>query len=110
MVAKGFLASVFDFSFTSFITSKLIRLLYGVAVGVAGLAALVVFTVLVGAGFCQSAAAGVGAIVLGFLVGPLVFFLIALYARVALELTMVMFRIAEHTASIAEAKQRQPAQ
>jgi len=39
--AKGFFEALFDFSFTSFVTSKLVKLLYALAIVAAALGALV---------------------------------------------------------------------
>ena len=98
--AKGLLSALFDFSFTSFITTKLVRVLYGIGIAVSGLVALSI----VAGGLRQGAAAGVGALILG----PLLFLLSVMYARVVLEVLIVIFRIAEHTAEIARQKQGQP--
>lgn len=62
MEQKGFFGSLFDFSFTSLITSKLISVLYILAIICIGIYALF----LIGAGFTRGAAIGVLAII-----GPL---------------------------------------
>lgn len=92
--AKGFVESLFDFSFTFFVTSKIIKMLYGLSIAGAALLALVLIT----AGFNVSA--GTGLFTLIFL-APLVFFLGVIYSRVILELVIVLFRISEHAAEIA---------
>lgn len=97
----GFLGSLFDLSFTSFITTKLIKVLYGLWLAVAGLAALV----LIISGFQGGAGRGVLMLIIG---APLLFFFSALYGRVLMEITIVVFRIAEHTAEIAEQGRRTP--
>jgi len=96
--AKGFFESLFDFSFTSFITSKIIKMLYGLSIAGAALLALVLIT----AGFNVSA--GTGLFTLIFL-APLVFLLGVIYSRVILELVIVLFRISEHAAEIARQTQ-----
>lgn len=91
--AKGLFASLFDFSFTSFVTAKLIKVLYalGIVIGaIVGLFALV-------SAMGQGALAGLGALILV----PLVFLLWVMYLRVVLEVLVVVFRIAENTAEIA---------
>jgi len=90
----GFFASLFDFSFTEFITTKLIKFLYGLGMLLGGVMALG----LIIAGFAQSAIVGILFLVLS----PLVFLLYVIGARVWLELVMVVFRIAEHTEEIAK--------
>jgi len=90
----GFFASLFDFSFTEFITTKLIKFLYGLGMLLGGVMALG----LIIAGFAQSAIMGIVFLVLS----PLVFLLYVIGARVWLELVIIVFRIAEHTAEIAK--------
>ena len=93
--AKGFLGSLFDFSFTHFITSKLIKVLYGLAIAGAGL--MTIFAI--GGAFNSSTIAGVLMLLIG---GPLLFLLYVILARVWLEVLIVIFRISEYTAEIAE--------
>ncbi len=90
----GFFASLFDFSFTEFITPKLIKYLYGVGMLLAGVMALGMII----AGFTAHWAVGI----LVLVISPLVFLLFAIYVRLAMELIIVVFRIAEHTAEIAK--------
>jgi len=90
----GFFASLFDFSFTEFITTKLIKFLYGLGML---LGALMALALIIG-GFAQSAIVGILFLVLS----PLVFLLYVIGARVWLELVIVVFRVAEHTAEIAK--------
>jgi len=91
----GFFQALFDFSFTSFVTTKLIKVLYGLSICAAGLIALILIVV----AFQASPAAGVVALLIG---GPLYFLFIVTVSRVWLEVLMVIFRISEHTAEIAE--------
>ncbi len=92
--AKGFLESLFDFSFTTFVTSKLIKVLYVLSIVCAALGWL--FLIIIG--FTVSTALGVLMLLIG---GPLLFLLSVIYARVLLEIMIVIFRISEHTAEIA---------
>jgi len=92
---EGFLGSLFDFSFTSFVTSKIIKLLYGLSMAGAGI--LCLFLIMTGFGISSS----IGVVTL-LIVAPLAFSILVIYARVTLELIIVMFRISEHTAEIAK--------
>ena len=96
--ARGLLSSLLDLSFTTFITSKLIKLLYAMAIMFAALvaAALLVW------GFSQGAVAGL----LMLVVTPLVFLATVIYARVLLEIMIMVFRMAEHLAEIARQGRR----
>jgi uncharacterized protein DUF4282 len=91
--SASFLSALFDFSFSSFVTPKVIKVLYILIMILAGLAA---------AGFIITAFAfspGAGLITL-IIVAPLFFFItIALY-RITLEFFMVIFRMAEDIAAM----------
>lgn len=100
MEQKGFFGSLFDFSFTSLVTSKLISILYVLAIIGIGVYALF----LIVAGFSRGAAIGVLAII-----GAALFFLLTvIYTRVLLEVLIVIFRIHEHVAEIALQRSREP--
>jgi hypothetical protein len=88
MPTKGFFASLFDVSFTSFITTKIIKFIYVLTLALLGVG----YVVVVLAAFDQSAGFGVLMLVL---IGPLVFLLYAIYSRVLLEFIMAVFRIME---------------
>lgn len=92
---KGFLGALFDFSFTSFVTPKVVKVLYVLIVVVVGLSAL---------GFALSVLAtsvGLGLIVL--LVGaPLYFLVVTALYRITLEFFMVVFRMAQDIRAIRE--------
>ncbi len=87
--SKGFFGSLFDFKFRFFITSKLIRFIYVLAF----LFAILAYLSLVVAAFFESTLMGLLGL---FIVGPIFFFLLLIYARVILELIMVLFSIAEN--------------
>ena len=88
------LHALFDVSFTEFVTPKVIRLLYVLALGGLGLGALF----LVGLSAYQSLLVG-----LGYLIVAAVFFLFfAILIRVVLETALILFRIADNTAEMAE--------
>jgi hypothetical protein len=92
---KGFLGALFDFSFTSFVTPKVVKVLYILIVIVVGLSAL---------GFALTVLAtniGLGLIVL--LIGaPLYFLVVTALYRITLEFFMVIFRMAQDIRAIRE--------
>ena len=90
----GFFASLFDFSFRSFITTRIIQVLYVLAIIAAGFWAVALLV----AGLSQGGATAFFALV-GAIIG---FFLAIIYIRVLLELVIVIFRIGEHTESMAQ--------
>jgi len=96
--AKGFIGALFDFSFTSFITTKLIKFIYILAVVCAALGVLGV----IGTSFYQSATSGL----LMLVISPVIFVLYAVLIRMYLELVIVIFRGAEHLAEIAKNTKR----
>ncbi len=88
------LSSLFDFSFTEFLTPKIAKALYGFSVAILGLVALLI----VGRGLGESLLVG-----LGYLLFAAVLFLFSVTVlRVWLETAVIFFRIAENTAEIAE--------
>jgi hypothetical protein len=96
---KSFFASLFDFSFTTLVTSKVIKLLYALSVVAAGFGAL---GFIIG-GFNNSVALGIVMLIIG---APLYFLIVVIYARVLLEIIMVIFQMAEHVAEIAAQSRR----
>jgi hypothetical protein len=90
MEPKGFLAALFDVSFTSFVTTRIIKVIYVITLVLIGLGALA-FAV---AAFSQSAAGGLFVLLI---VAPLGALLYVIYARVLLEIVIAIFRIMEHT-------------
>jgi hypothetical protein len=91
---KGFFASLFDFSFKEFMTLKLLKILYIIAIIVNGLIAFSL--ILIGL---------VGSPITAFIfliVSPVLFLILTISARVGIEALAVVFRIAENTQSIAE--------
>ena len=86
MDAQGFFKSLFDYSFRSFVTPRIIRILYVLATIMISLWTLLIIL----AAFNVSSGAGVVTLVI---VGPLLFLVSMIYARVVLELVIVFFRI-----------------
>ena len=93
MMEKPFFSSMFDFTFTAFITTRVIKLIFGLAIFFSGLLALM----LVVSAFQTHASFGV----LVLLISPLLFLFYVAAARVALELVIVIFRIHEDIARMA---------
>jgi len=90
----SFLGSLFDFSFSEFVTTRVIKTLFVVAIVMVGLGTIG----LIISGFSKSATMGVFMLLLS----PLFFLLYVLFARIWLELIIVMFRIAENTGRLVE--------
>lgn len=97
---RGFLATLFDFSFDDFLTPGVLKLLYTIGL----LAALFGSLRFIGGGFGRGLWTGIGALLLA----PLLFVVYSLLARVVVELVMVFFRIAEHMETLVEVEGRSP--
>jgi hypothetical protein len=89
---KGFFTQLFDFSFTEFITTKIIKFIYILGMIVTGLATIgiIIFA------FGQSVAVGIVALIFS----PLIFLIYVIVLRVWLEIIIVIFRISENTESL----------
>lgn len=90
--SAGFLGALFDFTFSEFITTRIVKFIYILAIFVAALGCL---GWVLGA-FSHSFIAGLGALI----VAPLGFLLYICVARVWLEIVIVIFRIAESLRTI----------
>jgi Domain of unknown function (DUF4282) len=99
---KGFLRSLFDFSFKSIIASRVIRVLYVLWMMLLALVAIGLTI----AGFEINAA--LGAITL-LILGPLYFLFNLTFTRVFLELVMAIFAIQENTNRISPIEWPSPA-
>ena len=86
----GLIATLFDFSFRTLVTTKLIKLLYALSMALIALVALG----LVALAFSAGAVAGVITLVVLAPVAALVWLV---YVRVALELLIALLRIMENT-------------
>lgn len=84
---RGFLGSLFDFSFSRFVTPKVLKLLYTLGLLIALFGAIR----FIGAGFDRGFFTGL----VSLIVSPALFLIYSLLARVVVELLMVLFRIAE---------------
>jgi hypothetical protein len=85
---RGFFSSLFDISFTSFVTTKIIKVLYVLALIGIGLTMLLFIV----AGFHESAAVGLLVLLIGAPLGGLLY---TIYTRVFLEFIVQVFRITE---------------
>lgn len=86
---KGFFTQLFDFSFTEFITTKIIKFIYILGMIVTGLATIGIII----SGFSQSVVIGIVALIFS----PLIFLIYVIVLRVWLEIIIVIFRISENT-------------
>lgn len=106
MKQRGFVGSLFDLSFSSFVTTKIIRVLYVLSlVGVVLAAGMVLLGSVTGGVLglaSDEGGAGVIAMLGGFVMAALVLFFGVLLARIYMELLIVVFRIAESTEIIAQ--------
>ena len=94
MVNKSIIGMLFDLSFTEFVTTRVIKILFmiGIVFAAIGVLALII------GGFN----AGIGKGMLFLILSPIVFFLYVLLARIWCEIIIVMFRIAENTGKLVE--------
>jgi hypothetical protein len=92
MQQRGFFSSLFDINFESFVTTRIIKVLYVIAIILAAI--YVVF--LVAASFASDST--IGALIL--VLSPVIFLLFVLYTRVLLEFMIVVFRIYENTCAL----------
>jgi hypothetical protein len=93
--SKGFIEALFDFSFTSFVTTRIIRVLYSLILVITVLAAFV-YTIL-----AFSASPGFGFLML--IIGdPLFIIIVMAFWRLFLESFVVTFRIAEDVHALRE--------
>jgi len=92
---KGFFGALFDFSFTSFVTPKIIKFIFAAVVILTGLAVLV----FVAEAFHQNAALGVVALVI---LAPIYFFWVVIWTRVGLEVVMAIFSIERSAKHVAQ--------
>ena len=94
MENKGLFGGLFDLSFTEFVTIRIIKVIFVLAIIGSGIAAL---ALLIG-----GIARGGGQAFISIILAPIVFFLYVLVARIWLEVIVVLFRIAENTGRLVE--------
>src|SRR4051812_45195708 len=100
--SRGFLESLFDVSFSSLVTTRVIKVLYILSMIVIGILAL--FFVV--AAFSNSIAGGIVVLVI---IAPLAALLYLIYVRVLLELVIVIFRIMETNVELVSLQRAQAA-
>jgi hypothetical protein len=93
--ARSFLGALFDFSFTSFVTTRIIKVLYVLILVLASITALI-YTIVA---FRLSAAFGLLTLVIG---DPLFIIIVMAFWRLILEAFIVMFRVAEDIRALRE--------
>ena len=93
--ARGFLGALFDFGFTSFVTPKVVKVLYPLIMVFTGLTALA----FVAAAF--HASTGLGFLTL-LVLAPLFFLVVTAIYRILLEFFIVIFRVAEDIRALRE--------
>lgn len=96
---RGFFSRLFDFSFESFITPSIIKVLFIIYIVVVGLGALAMAV----AAFTQSTVLGILTLLI---LAPIGAFLYILLGRVSLELIIILFRIHDNTEQMALAARR----
>ncbi len=92
----GVFGGLLDFSFSTFITIRIVKVLY---ILMLALIALGWLFMVIGA-FSRGPVAGLGALILGTL-GAIIY---VIFARISLEMIVVIFRIGENTSIIAQSK------
>jgi uncharacterized protein DUF4282 len=86
MEAKGFFGSLFDYSFSSYITPRIIKVLYVLATILVALWTLVIILI----AFKASSGLGIATLLIG---GPIYFVIMMIGARLTLEFLSAFFRI-----------------
>ena len=100
---KSFLSGLFDFSFATFVTTRVVKSLYMLFVFVVGLAALggvAAGVAGVQAGRATGSDLALALVLLQIAATPLVALLVITLGRIACESLVVFFRVAEHLAEI----------
>ena len=102
MENHGFFKRLFDLSFKEFITTKIVSFIFVVTIVLAGLFALGILI--------SGLSKGGGAAFISLIMAPIAFFVYVLFARIWLELVIVVFRIAENTSTLVELNQEKKSQ
>ncbi len=106
MEERGLISSLFDLSFSHFITPKIQKFLYALLLivsGVAGLGVLVTAFGMAGGFFGK-----IGALLVGAPLAALCFLLLAMYFRVMMEILIVVFKAVEYLAEISASVKGNP--
>jgi hypothetical protein len=92
---SSFFGTLFDFTFSQFVSETLVRVLYLVAIGLAVITAIIA---IIAAFFNYNLSVGISVLILA----PIVLLVYIVIVRVIFEFVIVVFRIADHTRQIAE--------
>ena len=93
---KGFFRALFDFSFSEFITPKLIKFQYIIATIVNILFMLIFMILIIVKGFMVSASKGFVALIICLIIFPILFLLSQIWIRMWLEILIVIFHISDN--------------
>jgi len=106
MDQRGFIASIFDLSFTHFITPKIQRVLYALLLVASGIAAVAVL--LAALGMAGGFFGKLGALIVGVPLAGLAFLLLAMYFRVMMEILIVVFKAVDYLRDISVSVEARP--
>jgi hypothetical protein len=97
MESKGFFGSLFDLSFSSLVTPRIIKIIYVITlIGIGLIAILFIISAF-------NASSGLGAVTL-LIIAPIMSLFYIVYARVFLEFFIAIFRMAETNAELVSLK------
>ena len=91
----AFFKALFDFSFNEFVTTKIIKVLYGITLVIAALVWLGVLVAMFSSGN------GILGVLGGLIIAPIGFVVQVIFTRVGYEILIVVFGIAENTRDMA---------
>jgi uncharacterized membrane protein len=94
MEDKGFIGVLFDLSFSEFITTRVIKVLYIIGIAVSAVFSIVFM-------FKGYAWGGIFGIIGTIVLSPVVFLLMVVLLRIYMEMVIVLFRIAENIQRLA---------
>jgi len=94
---KGFWSCLFDLSFSEFVTTRVIKILYMLGIAIAAIVGLM----LIVTAFTKGFAVGL----LHVIAAPIVFILMVIVLRIYMELVLTLFRIEENTQKPATAEE-----
>jgi hypothetical protein len=104
MEQRGIVSSLFDLSFTHLITPRIQKFLYALLLIGAVIAGFSAFIAVFGMG--SGFFGRLGGLIGGLIAGPLVFLVLAMQARVMMEILIVIFKAVEYLAEISASVKR----
>ena len=96
---NSFWSSLFDLSFTTFITESIVKILYVLCI----LGAVIFSIFLIFNAFSLSFVSGILTLII---VAPLIFLISIIYTRIMMEIIIAVFRIWENTSKLVEQGQK----